>query len=125
MAVEEYIYNLENENQKMLMTFFHRMFKNLPNVTPKIAFKIPFYYQKTWVCYLSPIKPDAVEVCFLRGNELSNEQGILEAKKRVMVMGVTFNKIDKEKARAVEEIFLEALELERTIKFKARKKNRY
>ena len=123
-SVEDYIVSLENENQKKLILFFHSRFKQYPTVTPKIRFKIPFYYQKTWVCYINPVKPNGIEICFIRGFELSNEQGILDAKKRNMIKGVTFFDIEKNTVRAVEEIFIEALELERTVKFVARGKRR-
>jgi|CXWJ01.1.fsa_nt_gi hypothetical protein len=120
--VEVYIANLQNENQKRLISFFHSRFKDYPNITPKIRFRVPFYYQKTWVCYINPIKPHGIEICFIRGFELSNQQGILDAKKRNMIKGVTFFEIEKKRVRAVEEIFMEALELERTVKFVARNK---
>ncbi len=85
--VESLIYEYEGK-QREIMLFVHRWLTEEPNVKAKIRFKIPFYYRKSWVCYLNPKKNGAIEFAFTRGNELSNHQGILEAKGRKQVRSI-------------------------------------
>ncbi len=83
-AVEAFIYKYDDD-QREIMLFFHRLLTLELNLTEKIRFKIPFYYGKSWICYLNPIGKDQVELAFVRGNELSNQQGILDNKGRKQV----------------------------------------
>ena len=69
-------------SQKDIMQYLHSIMASLPGVTGKISYKLPFYYRKSWLCYLNPTKDGKVEFAFTRGNELSNIQGILESKGR-------------------------------------------
>lgn len=77
--VENFIYQFEGQQREVLI-FLHNLLLQEPKITTKIRFKIPFYYRKHWVCYLNPKKNGTVEFSFIRGNELSNEQGLLESK---------------------------------------------
>jgi hypothetical protein len=115
--VEDYILSLENENQIKLMTYFHQLMLALPTITSKIRFKIPFYYSKSWVCYLNPLKNGFVEFAFLRGNELSNEQGILKARGRQQVAGIIFEEIDEHNISILKEIIQEALLLDQSVAY--------
>jgi hypothetical protein len=47
------------------------------NLEDKIRFGIPFYFGRSWICYLNPIKNHKVELAFVRGNELSNIQKVI------------------------------------------------
>ncbi len=76
--VENLLYRLDG-TQRECMLFFHTMLINEYALTAKITFKNPCYYNKSWICYLKPLKNDRVELAFLRGNELSNVQGILQS----------------------------------------------
>jgi hypothetical protein len=87
----------------------------------KIKFKIPFYYHKSWICYLNPIKKEAVELVFLCGKELSNQQGLLQAKERKQVAGITFSKRGDIPKDQVYEIIQEALMLDE-MKYHQRKR---
>jgi hypothetical protein len=97
------------------------MMMSLPDVTCKIRFKIPFYYRKSWICYLNPVKGNGVEFVFLRGNELSNEQGLLEAKGRKQVSGVTFYEIKEIPQEVLQEVVMEALILDDEVKYKSKR----
>jgi len=89
---------------------------------PKIRFKIPFYYNKSWICYLNPIKPNAIELAFTRGNELSNVQAILQSKGRKQVMSITFTKVKEIPVNAIEEIVQEAILLDEQIPYASKRK---
>lgn len=83
-----YIEGIEDEKQRDLMEQLHHFVCQQGNLQPKIRFKIPFYFGYSWICYLNPIKTAGVELAFVRGNELSNTQGILEFQNRKQVMGI-------------------------------------
>jgi len=106
-----FIDNFEGEQRKML-EYFHEILISFPTVTCKIRYKIPFYDQNKWFCYLNPIKPDKIALCFLRGNELSNVQGILESKGRKIVSSVEFSSVHEIPKNAIREIINEALILD-------------
>jgi hypothetical protein len=109
--VEDFINQLENR-QKEIMAYFHELLAQQLELEDKIRFKIPFYFYKSWVCYLNPIKKDAVELAFLLGKELSNQQGLLEAKSRKQVAGITFRNEKDIPKEQVYEIIQEALMLD-------------
>lgn len=118
--VEDFINQLENE-QREIMLYFHELLAHQLELEGKIRFKIPFYYHKSWICYLNPIKNDAVELAFLLGKELSNDQGLLEAKDRKQVAGITFSRVEEIPKDAVYEIIQEALMLDE-MKYNQRKR---
>lgn len=98
--VENFIYNYDG-SQKEIMLFFHNWLTSELNLTDKLRFKIPFYYRKSWICYLNPrptgssgraTKNNAVEFAFTRGNELSNSQGMLDNKGRKQVFSIELRK---------------------------------
>lgn len=118
--VEDFINQLENE-QKEVMLYFHELLAHQLELEDKIRFKIPFYYHKSWVCYLNPIKNNAVELAFLYGKELSNQQGLLQANGRKQVAGITFSKVEDIPRDQVYEIIQEALMLDE-MKYNQRKR---
>jgi hypothetical protein len=101
--VEVYIQNCKDKNQKQLLQYFHSVIMSFEDITTKLSFKIPFYYyQKKWLCYINPIKPNGIEFCFNKGFELSNKHQILEAKERVLVKGISF--FDTENEERIEQL---------------------
>jgi len=91
----------------------------------KYRFKIPFYYQNTWVCYLNPIKKDGVEFNFVRARELAGHEDILDFKDRVMVAGISLYDVKDIPLRRLSEIVEEAILLDETkpYTFSKRKNN--
>lgn len=77
--VYDFIYKHEGSQREILL-FFHNLLAEELDLIYKIKYKIPFYYRKIWVCYLNPLKNNKVEFAIVRGNELSNHQGLLEIK---------------------------------------------
>jgi len=69
-------------DQQAVLQYLHNLLISFPDIEPKLKYKIPFYYRKSWICYLNPIKKKGIELCFTRGNELSNTQGLLAARDR-------------------------------------------
>ncbi len=119
--VEEYITDFEGE-QKALMEFFHRLLKKELNLADKIRFRIPFYYQKSWICYLNPLKDGQIELAFLRGNELSDAQQLLSFNGRKQIAGIAFHNVADIPVEKILEIIHEALLLDKTIPYKSKRK---
>jgi hypothetical protein len=110
-AVLDYIFEKPQPQQSILLRLRQMVFDAAPNITEKISFKVPFFNCKGWFCYLNVRKKGAVDICFIRGTELSNEQGLLEQKDRKTICSVTFYTFDelKEKEEAMREIIQEAI----------------
>ena len=111
--VEDFIYQFEG-NQRELMLYFHRLLTMDLNLIDKIRFKIPFYYRKSWICYLNPSKDGKTEFALVRGNELSNVQGLLESKGRKQVYSIEFEKVSDIPKQKINEIIQEAILLDET-----------
>jgi hypothetical protein len=87
------IYYQSNWCERKIIEALHAYLIALPGVEARIAYGIPFYYRKTWFCYLSKLKKGSVELAFTRANELSIEQGLLSFGKRKQVAGIIFNSL--------------------------------
>jgi len=116
LNVEIYIDELEGE-QRLIAMALHDLMMTFPEVTTKIRYKIPFYYRKSWICYINPIKKDGIEFCFLRANELSNESGLLDFKKRKQIAGVDLFDHKSITVEGIIEILNEAFLLDEEVKY--------
>ncbi len=119
--VEDYIYDFDG-SQRKIMLYIHRLLVAELNLTDKLRFKIPFYYRKSWICYLNPLKNGKIEFAFVRGNELSNYQGILDNKGRKQVFGIEFEKVSEIPVREINEIIQEAIMLDETKPYESKRK---
>lgn len=119
--VEDFIQSAPNR-QREIMVFLHRYLTEDCGLTDKIRFKIPFYYGRSWICYLNPLKEEHVELAFLRGNELSNAQGLLLDKGRQQVMGIDFGDPSEAARPEVREVIQEAIILDETIAYESKRK---
>jgi len=118
--VEDFIYQQE-ECVKEIMLYLHDLML-ARDLRPKISFRIPMYYGKSWICYLNPLKKGGMELAFCRGNELANSSGILKSKGRKQIMGVSFYKLTDINEAAVIEILDEAILLDETVKYASKRK---
>jgi len=110
-TVEDFILGLDGQ-QKAIVSFLHQHLIEQHDLQVKINWKIPTYYRKSWVCYLNPIKNDGIEFAFLRGKDLSNEQGILNSKGRKLVSGIDIYSVNEIDLSVINEIIQEALILD-------------
>lgn len=122
-AVQDYIFE-QDEAQRPLLNFVNHLFSELPGVTSKIRYRVPFYYRKSWICYVNPIKKGGIELCFLRANELSNTSGILDFKDRKQVAGIHIKRIEDIPLEALHEIIQEALLLDDTVAYASKRKKK-
>ncbi len=119
--VEDFIYNYEG-SQREIMLYIHNLLSFELNLTDKIRFKIPFYYRKSWICYLNPGKNNCIEFSFLRGNELSNIQGLLDSKGRKQVYSIELTKLSEIPMKELTEIIQEAILLDETVSYTSKRK---
>ena len=119
---EAYILDLE-EPQQSILAYLHQLLMAQPEVSSKIRYKIPFYSRKSWICYTNP-RGGGLELAFIQGTELSNEQGLLEARGRKMVTGVVFNSVDDIPEAALLEVIQEALLLDEVAPYKGPKRKK-
>ena len=119
-AVEEFITNLEG-NQRKIAEYIHVMLTEEYGLEAKIRFKIPFYFRKSWICYLNPLKNDGIELAFVRGNELSNESDYFDFKGRKQVMGLDTFTIKDISNSILENTLIEAITLDENVKYNVKK----
>ena len=119
--VEDYIYNFD-DSQRDIMLYIHKLLSFELNLTDKFRFKIPFYYRKSWICYLNPTKNKSIEFAFVRGNELSNSQGLLDSKGRKQVWSIELTKLSEIPTKELTEIIQEAILLDETVPYASKRK---
>lgn len=118
--VENLIYKFESPQQDVML-FLHQLFTQEYGLVDKVTFKNPCYYGKSWICYLKPLKNGTTEIAFMRGNELSNANGILKSdgRKQLRSLVVTFAKdIPLKKFR---EVVKEAMVLDEAIPYASKR----
>jgi hypothetical protein len=114
--VEDFILGYEGD-QRQIMNFFHNLLTQEYNLIPKLQYNLPFYYRKSWICYLFPTKKGAIELSFTRGNELSNSQGILKTKGRKLVSSIHFKNLKDIPDTIIKEVIHEAVILDETVPY--------
>ena len=120
-AIFQFIDRYEGKQQEVLQ-YLHNLLVSFPDIEPKIRYKIPFYFRKSWICYLNPIKKKGIELCFTRGNELSNAQGLLEARDRKQIRGVIFETVEAIPEEILIEVLQEAFLLDETIPYPSKRR---
>lgn len=118
--VEDFIFQ-QDEAVKELLLYLHDLIIS-KNLQPKISFRIPMYYGKSWVCYLNPLKNGGVEFAMCRGNELANASGLLQNYGRKQVMGIRYQTLSDVNEAALLEILEEGIVLDQTIKYASKRK---
>ena len=119
--VESYIYKFDNEQGQVLL-YLHNVLTIDFQLKPKIRYKIPFYFGRSWVCYLNPRPNGAIELAFLRGKELATSCAFLTNKGRKMVYGVEFKRITDIPRKTIFETLQLALFLDEQAPYSIQKK---
>jgi filamentous hemagglutinin family protein len=120
--VWDFIQQFEGRQHEVMVYFHHVLTMDL-NLEEKIRFGIPFYFGRSWICYLNPIKNHKVELAFVRGNELSNIQGLLDNKGRKQVYSIEFEKVSDIPESVIHEIIQEAILLDETTSYESKRKS--
>lgn len=95
----------------------HRIFSDFPGIELKERYKLPFYYGRSWICYLNPLKKGGFELAFTRGNELEDVGGLLSFRGRKQIAGVIFKKTSEIPEAEIRSLFTEAYTLDRAVPY--------
>lgn len=87
--VESYISHLESD-QLDLCSYLHDVMLHKYNMSCKLRYGIPFYDLNKWLVYIKPLKQGGVELCFLHGRWMKDEQGLLKSNGRKQIKGVVY-----------------------------------
>ncbi|WP_173021455.1 DUF1801 domain-containing protein [Lewinella sp. W8] len=115
--VDNFIYRFDGAQRKILR-YLHELLTEEFHLEAKIRYKIPFYYGRTWICYLNPIKNEGIEFAFVRGKELSNHQGVLDHRERVQVAGIEVYQLADFPREEMIEVIHEAVLLDETTPYR-------
>ena len=108
LSVDEYIDHQPLHLQQLMQRLRVLILKAHPKMREHLEINTPMFTIKQHVCYFGKVHPTkGLELCFLRGFQLSNEQGIVESKGRKYIHGITFANITDLKSK--ESAFLEVL----------------
>lgn len=116
----EYIQQLEGKRRE-IANHLHLLLMENTDLLSILKYKIPFYSSKSNVCYLNPINNDGIELCFIRGYQLSDVQKMLRHNGRKQIRGISFYSVDEIETKSILEIVNEAVILDE-IYFRAKKK---
>lgn len=117
---DDYIYRHEGGQRELLLHLHYLLAEEL-KLEAKIRYKIPFYYNHSWICYLNADKAGGVELAFTRGNELSNEQGLLDPKGRKQVMSILITQTEQINDPVLHEVLHEAILLDETVPYASKR----
>lgn len=124
--VEAFILRQTPEHRQMLLVMRDMILSASPDIIEKFSFKVPFYHAKGMLCYLSVLKKEeAIEWCFCYGASLDDPGGLLRAKNRKLIWGVTIQSLQdlEEKAEALDAILHSAIAVNANRKKKGLKWN--
>ncbi|MDX1683855.1 MAG: hypothetical protein R3275_01400 [Saprospiraceae bacterium] len=88
-GVEGYIEEQDPRFQSCLFKL-HDYLSGELGLTSRIRYKIPFYDQYSWICYIN-IRFDKIELAFLRGDKMSRTWKSLDFRGRQQVVSVLFD----------------------------------
>ncbi len=107
--------------QKIILVTLHEWILDHPGTHVKSSYGLPFYYGKSWICYLNPLKKGGVEWAFTRGNELSDTSNLLESKGRKQVKSISFIKPSDIDLEAIKYILQEAILLDNAVPYASKR----
>jgi len=109
---EEIFLSRLSENQLTIYEFLHSSFMDFPGVSTKIRYKIPFYDYHSWLAYINPVKSGGLELCFVRGKELSSHGTMLHSRDRKQIAGLIIDDLNKAPIDDIMDAFAEAIVLD-------------
>ncbi len=112
----------QSETQVAIIEYLNDFLLSYPEVQRKIRFKIPFYFRKSWITYINPVKPKAIELAFLRANEIPEIQPYLDFKKRKQVAGLTIASVDDIDEEIIHLLFSCAYEHDDLVPYRSKRK---
>lgn len=90
---DEFTTKLQNDDLAEVCHAIRKEVLAFPQIQIKKKFNLPFFYGKTWICYLNLLKTKEIEFLFVRARELPSKE-LLHFKNRVMVAGLSYKKVN-------------------------------
>lgn len=119
MNVEEYIFNL-NENEKKIAQFLRKKIMNLAlNVEEKIAYGLPFFFYLGPLCYLAPRK-HVVDLGIMDSQQFVVNKQFLNIEGRKRVESLIYKSIESINSEILRQTLVEAIKLSQNKKKKKR-----
>jgi hypothetical protein len=110
-SCQNYLLDLEGR-QRQIAEILSEQFLAFPGIQCRIRFRIPFFYQHSWICYLNPVKNEDIELAFIYGNRLTDPEALLQAHGRKQVKGIRLYRVHELPLEAIQVLFSEALLLD-------------
>lgn len=117
-SVEEYIYNLPDNERKIISFLRSIILETSPKFTEKLSYGVPYFYIHSRICFTWPASSplathnEGVILGLCRGKDLSNLQGILDMGTRKEVATVLFTNTAQINEDIIREIIFEAIEVD-------------
>lgn len=115
ISIEDFIESQEPVISALLLHLRDSILNAHPKMKERFLFNTAMFGVKNELCYFVVLNKNAgIEVGFHRGFQMSNEQELLEAKKRKFIHGVTFKDLEdfRNKEASFKEILQEAIILD-------------
>lgn len=90
--VEEYILKQKGAQQELL-AFLHTHLVG-KGLKAKIAYGLPFYYGKKWICYLKTNKDLSLDLSFTRAHQFEDPSGLLESRERRQIKSLVLKDLE-------------------------------
>ena len=115
--VDNYILKQYEDKKNILLFLRQIILETIPEIQEKFKYSIPFYYLNGKpFCYFNipkSKKETYVDLCFIKGFELSNQQNILFAgNNRTMVKSIPYFYLHEINIDLLKEVLLEAKTLQ-------------
>lgn len=108
-SVDSYIEKHNAEVVQILTCLRDIIFSCSIKIQESIKHRIPFYSIYGNICYVNVRKNNVVDLGFINGSSLANQQGLLESKERVSVRSISFSKALDINKNTVRELISEAI----------------
>ena len=115
ISIEDFIESQEPVNTALMNQLRNLILNAHPKMRERFLFNTAMFGVKNELCYFVVLnKNKGIEVGFHRGFQMSNEQGLLESKKRKFIHGITLKDLEdlKNKEAIFKEILQEAIILD-------------
>ncbi|MEM1000361.1 MAG: DUF1801 domain-containing protein [Bacteroidota bacterium] len=88
-SVEEFLDYLPPSERTVVDRLREIILSTIPEIQENLAYQVPFYRRRPRICFIGPgsvpwgnVPPDGVQSGFVRGDELQDDRGWLEAAHR-------------------------------------------
>lgn len=79
MSIERYLFELQEPQQSIARILRNMLLNSAPGVMESYKYRCPFFTYKKGLCYLAKNKKEQIYIGFIQGQELTNNQGMLNS----------------------------------------------